>query len=73
MSDVRDVLVERISSDHSLQLIHSYLCGPMLVTSLGGYLYYIIFVDEFSRKTWMFYLKTKNQDFNMFRDFKALL
>lgn len=30
-----------------LQFIHSDLCGHMLVKSLGGYLYYIIFVDDF--------------------------
>jgi hypothetical protein len=26
-----------------LDLIHSYLCGPMTVSSLSGYLYYVIF------------------------------
>jgi len=34
-----------------LMLIHSNLCGPMPMTSIGGYLHYIIFVDDFSRKT----------------------
>lgn len=31
-----------------LQLIHSDICGAMAVKSFGGYLYYIIFVDELS-------------------------
>lgn len=31
-----------------LQLIHSDLCDPMPVKYLGGYLYYIIFVEDFS-------------------------
>eukprot|EP00253_Pinus_taeda_P026306 PITA_26306 len=34
-----------------LQFVHSDLSGMLLLTSLGGYLYYAIFVDDFSRKT----------------------
>lgn len=56
-----------------LQLIHSDLCGPMPVKSLGGYLYDITFVDDFSRKTWIFFLKHKNKAFVMFKDLKALI
>ena len=44
----------------------------MHVTSLGGCLYFLIFVDDFSRKTWIFFLKKKGEAFDMFRDFKAL-
>lgn len=59
-------------SKEILQLIHSNICGSMSETSLGGYLYYVIFVDDFSHKTWIFYLKTKDQTFSMFTDFKTL-
>lgn len=38
-------------SKEVLELIHLDLCGPMSVPSLGGFLYYIIFVDDFSTKT----------------------
>lgn len=38
-------------SKNILELIHYDLCGPMSVTSIGGFLYYVIFVDDFSRKT----------------------
>jgi hypothetical protein len=31
-----------------LDLVHSYLCGPMSFSSLSGYLYYVIFIDEYS-------------------------
>jgi len=34
-----------------LQLVHSNLFGMLPVTSLEGYLYYAVFVDDFSRKT----------------------
>jgi transposase InsO family protein len=45
----------------------------MPVTSLGGYLYYLIFVDDFSRKTWIYFLKKKDEVFKWFRSFKALV
>jgi len=34
-----------------LQLIHSDISSMMPVNSLGGYLYYLIFTDDYSRKT----------------------
>jgi len=43
------------------------------MTSLGGYLYYAIFVDDFSRKTWIYFLKNKDEVFTWFRSFKALV
>ena len=43
-----------------LQLVHSDLLGMLPMTSLGGYLYYAIFVDDFSRKTRIYFLKKKN-------------
>lgn len=55
------------------QLIHFDLCRPMPVHSIGGHLYYIISIDEFSTKTWIFYLKHKYEAFDMFKDFKALI
>lgn len=71
-----------MSRNHSLLtvvnlriLFNSFIdfCAPMPMTSLEGYLYYVIFVDDFSHKTWIFYLKTKCRTFNMFRDFKSLV
>jgi transposase InsO family protein len=56
-----------------LDLIHSDVCGPMSSTSLTGCLYYVIFIDDFSRKSWIFFMKTKGQVFNRFQEFKALV
>lgn len=63
----------RSKTNGILQLINFDLCEPMPVTSLGGYLYYIIFVRDFSAKTWTFFLKHKDQAFHMSKDFKALV
>jgi hypothetical protein len=54
-----------------LDLIHSDVCGPMPVKSLGGSLYYVTFIDDFSRKTWLYMLKTKDEVFSKFQEFKA--
>ena len=56
-----------------LYLVHSELCGPMTVTSLGGYNYYVTFLDDHSRKTWIYFLKTKEFEevLKKFKEFKA--
>jgi hypothetical protein len=53
-----------------LDLIHSDVCGPMPVKSLGGPSCYVIFIDDYSRKTWLYLLKTKYKVFNKFQEFK---
>ena len=60
-------------SKEVLELIHSNICGPMSSPSLSGYLYYVIFIDDYSRKTWIYFLKTKGETFGKFQEFKALV
>jgi hypothetical protein len=49
-----------------LELIHSDVCGPMPAPSLNGHVYYVIFIDDFSRKSWIYFMKTKNEIFKCF-------
>ena len=35
-----------------LALVHSDVCGPMPMLSIGGAAYFVTFIDDFSRKTW---------------------
>ena len=46
-----------------LHVIHFDVCGPMEVSSLGGNLYFLTFVDEFSRRMWLYLIKHKSEVF----------
>ena len=41
--------------------------------SLSGYVYYVSFIDDFSCKTWIYFLKGKNEVFSKFKEYKALV
>jgi transposase InsO family protein len=41
--------------------------------SISGYVYYVSFIDNYSRKTWIYFLKFKDEVFNKFKEFKALI
>ncbi|KAA0038926.1 integrase [Cucumis melo var. makuwa] len=54
-----------------LELIHTDLCGPMRTTTNGGNRYFITFIDDFSRKLWIYFLKEKSEALVCFKSFKA--
>ena len=56
-----------------LELIHTDVCGPIKPSSLGKSNYFLLFIDEFSRKTWVFFLKEKSMLFKNFKKLKALV
>jgi hypothetical protein len=56
-----------------LELIHSDVCGPMPSTSLSGHLYYVSFIDDYSHKPWVYFLKSKDEVFGKFKEFEALI
>ena len=37
------------------------------------YVYYVSFNDDFSRKTWIYFLKSKDEVFSKFKEFKSLI
>ena len=47
--------------------------GPVPVPSLGKSLYYVSFIDDFSRRTWVYFLRQKSEVFSKFKEFKALV
>ena len=57
-----------------LDLIHSDLCGPISFVSLRGFEYYVTFIDDHSRKTWIYFLRSKKHEvLQRFQEFIALV
>ena len=55
---------------HILDLIHSDVCGPFPV-SIGGYRYFILFIDDHSQYVWVYFLKKKSEASRIFKAWKA--
>jgi len=56
-----------------LELVHFDVCGPLKVKSYSGALYFATFIDDCSRKLWVYVLKTKNQVLEKFKEFHVLV
>ena len=54
-----------------LELVHSDLCGKMGQKSLGGAEYFLTLLDDKTRYTWVYPLKTKDQAFDCFKEWQA--
>ena len=56
-----------------VELVHSDVFRLVSVSSLGGSRYYVSFINDFSRMTWIYFMKKKSDVFKRFLEFKALL
>ncbi|PKA46818.1 Retrovirus-related Pol polyprotein from transposon TNT 1-94 [Apostasia shenzhenica] len=58
---------------HPLELVYSDLCGPMRIESLSGSRYFILFIDDYTRMNWVYFLKNKSEALEAFKIFKAFV
>ncbi len=56
-----------------LEIVHIDVCGPMITTLHGGAQYFFTFIDDFSRKIHVYFLKAKGEAFEKFKQYKALV
>ncbi|RVX16420.1 Retrovirus-related Pol polyprotein from transposon TNT 1-94 [Vitis vinifera] len=63
----------RTPKAEKLELVHTDLWGPSPVASLGGSRYYITFIDDSSRKVWVYFLKNKSDVFVTFKKWKVMV
>ncbi|KAG6500760.1 hypothetical protein ZIOFF_040613 [Zingiber officinale] len=56
-----------------LEQIHSDLMGPTKTTSYSEGNYMLLFVDDYSRFTWVYFVKHKSETFSIFLDFKKIV
>ena len=53
--------------------VHTDIIGPMPHMSLGGSRYALVFTDDFSRKSWIYFLRQKGETFDKFCLFKNMI
>lgn len=56
-----------------LDLVNLDVCGPMSIVSLNGYSYFVTVIYDFSKNTWIYFMKTKGEVFSQFQEFKDLV
>jgi transposase InsO family protein len=56
-----------------LELVHADICGPTRTPSLNNKRYFLLFVDDYTRMMWIYFLDQKSEAFTFFLQFKALV
>jgi hypothetical protein len=62
----------QMSTHRPLELLHMDLFGPTSFVSIGGNFYCLVFVDGYSRFTWVYFLQNKSNVFETFKSFSIL-
>ncbi|MCO5609186.1 hypothetical protein L7F22_063409 [Adiantum nelumboides] len=62
-----------VRATRKLQLVHSDVCGPMRTPSMGNSLYFVTFIDDFSRFCWVYPLKAKSDVFAIFQHYVSVV
>lgn len=60
-------------SSKILEIIHTDVCGPMRVNSIGGARYFATFIDDHSRWWEVRFLNSKGEITNAFKELKAMV
>ena len=49
------------------------MCGPLPSASFSGFKYFLTFIDDYSIRTWVYFLKIKSKVFKILLAYKALV
>ncbi|CAL8999643.1 unnamed protein product [Prunus brigantina] len=58
---------------YPLELVHTDICGPMQTESILGNKYFLLFTDDCTRMSWVYFIRNKSSAFECFRKFKAMI
>ena len=61
------IRVGKQKKSEKLELVHTYVWGPAQVQSLGASYYYVTFIDDATRKTWVCCIRQKYDVFATFK------
>ena len=60
-------------SARPLDVIHSDVWGSAKTTTISSCRYYVTFIDDHTRKVWVYFMKEKGEVFGHFQKFKAVV
>ena len=52
-----------------LNIVHSDVWRPTQTATFGGCRYYVLFIDDFSRHSWIYPMRNKSEVFGHFQKF----
>ena len=56
-----------------LELIHSDVFGKVKQSSVNGMHYMVMFIDDYSRSVWVYFMKEKSETLAKFKEFKLMV
>eukprot|EP01018_Ginkgo_biloba_P016798 Gb_10865 [translate_table: standard] len=62
----------KFKARENLELVHTNLCGLMRTLSMGKARYFMSFIDDYTRKIWVYFLKEKFKAFMKFIEFRVM-
>ena len=65
--------VGKEKKSEKLELVHIDVWGPTQVSSLSVSRYYVTFIDDGTRKTWIYCIQNKSDVFDTFKKWKDLV
>lgn len=63
---------ERNVCKKPLEVIHTNVWGPIDTASIHGCRYYVTFIDDHTRKVWVYFMRKKSEVFEHFKNFRVL-